>query len=218
MKKMSEFNKRHDQAEKLRTKMIDDYKEQHGNYPPRGEVHRGTVKKTKLKMKYPVISLLALFFILLPVLFLSIYFYHGNGGKLSANGNYSPEGETVFISNQQHLIEEPDAKTMDEELSTPQEEEASTEGVKKITTKDVDQKIQGSQSNTLTTDTSIESSKSKESEYREVKTHRVAAGETLFKIAIQYYNSRSGEEIIRQYNGIEANNIYEGQVLKIPLK
>lgn len=44
--------------------------------PPRSEVHRNKKKKTKKKLKYPLIRLLVLFFILLPIIF-SIYSYMG---------------------------------------------------------------------------------------------------------------------------------------------
>jgi LysM repeat protein len=233
MKKMSEFENRTDQAGNLRTKMIDEYKEQHGDYPPRGEVHKDKEKKTKLKMKYPVISLLALFFILLPILFLSITFYYGSSGNQSANGKNSSEDETVYISNEQQSDEETEPEEEGVESDTPVEEEIAIDENEEMTSNDneiseteSEDKIiesldqQEYQTNDSMNDASekTDSAESNESEYREVKNHKVAAGETLFIIAIKYYKSRSGEEIIRQYNGIEANNIYEGQILKIPLK
>jgi LysM repeat protein len=230
---MNEFEKRTDQAGNLRTKMIDEYKEQHGDFPPRGEIHKDKEKKTKLKMKYPVISLLALFFILLPILFLSITFYYSSSGNQSANGKNSSEDETVFISNEQQSDEETETEEEGVVSDTPIEEELALDENEEITSNDneiseteSEDKIiesldqQEYQTNDSLNDASekTDSAESYESEYREVKNHKVAAGETLFKIAIKYYKSRSGEEIIRQYNGIEANNIYEGQVLKIPLK
>jgi LysM repeat protein len=226
---MSEFEKRPDQAENLRTKMIDDYKQLHGDYPPRGEVHKDKVKKKKLRMKYPVISLLALFFILLPILFLSITYYYGSGGTQSANSNYSSENELVYISNGQQSDEEQDTGSAEEESDPPVVEEVSIEedeinmNDNKTSDNELDEisneRVVQKEPNTSSNGTSNhkETDNVKETEYREVKTHTVAAGETLFKIAIKYYNSRSGEEIIRQYNGLEGNDIYEGMVLKIPL-
>lgn len=42
--------------------------------PPRSSIHKKKRKKNKWKLKYPIIRLLVLFFILLPITILSIYF------------------------------------------------------------------------------------------------------------------------------------------------
>ncbi|MCJ8006704.1 LysM peptidoglycan-binding domain-containing protein [Lederbergia wuyishanensis] len=47
--------------------------------------------------------------------------------------------------------------------------------------------------------------------------HTVKKGETLFRISMNYYKSQSGIEKIKAANGITANEIKEGQTLKIPL-
>jgi cytoskeletal protein RodZ len=235
---MSEIEKRPDQAGNLRTRMIDDYKEINGDYPSRSELHKDSVKKKKRKMKYPIISILALIFviILMVILFFSIYYFNNNGvSKTSIGNKHSSGDETVYISKGKSYEietdtmipkEETDDGTSTEETSEDEAEvstndrktsetEAKTEA--KTETEAIIQKNQETDS-TKYQKNATDSTHNKDSEYREVKSHKVAAGETLFKIAIQYYKNRSGEEIIRQYNGIEANNIYEGQILKIPLK
>lgn len=68
-----------DQAERLRQK-IDKFNvpsAQESSLPPRSDLHRNKKKKTKLKLKYPLIRLLVLFFILLPITIFSIYSYMG---------------------------------------------------------------------------------------------------------------------------------------------
>jgi cytoskeletal protein RodZ len=71
-----------DQAEKLKQR-IEKYKEPvfeetETSMPPRSELHRNKKKKAKVKVKFPLIRLLALFFILLPITIFSIYTYMGN--------------------------------------------------------------------------------------------------------------------------------------------
>lgn len=252
---MSELEKRPDRAGNLRTRMIDDYKEIHGDYPPRSELHKDTVKKKKRKMKYPIISILALVFIiiLIAILFFSFYYFNNNNGIKTSIGNKNSSGdETVYISKGKSYeietdtmipkeeetddgppteetskdeaeVSTNDRKTSETETETKTGTEAEAEAKTKTETKtETEAKtiIQKNQENGSMEyqKNATDSTHNKDSEYREVKSHKVAAGETLFKIAIQYYKNRSGEEIIRQYNGIEANNIYEGQILKIPLK
>jgi cytoskeletal protein RodZ len=77
---MSKEEPYRDQAEKLK-KRIEKYKEpvpEETLLPPRSELHRPKKKKTKVKVKFPLIRLLALFFILLPITIFSIYTYLGN--------------------------------------------------------------------------------------------------------------------------------------------
>lgn len=72
-----------DQAERLRKRVerkTENAVEKREALPPRSEIHRQKQKKTKVKVKYPVIRLMALFFILLPIIFFSIISYL-EGGK-----------------------------------------------------------------------------------------------------------------------------------------
>lgn len=46
--------------------------------------------------------------------------------------------------------------------------------------------------------------------------HTVAANETLYRIAMKYYNSKTGIDIIKQANQLTGDNLMAGQVLKIP--
>lgn len=233
---MSETGKqRTDQAENLRTKMIDDYKEQHGDYPPRGEVHKNKEKKSKLKLKYPIISLLALFFCLVPVLIFSFYLYYNDDSRTSKDNEETVGNDTIYIpkknnNNDSTLTDETTIEAEEAVSNEPDEsieaesqaeEQVTTEEVEKIDEKQEKAENQPEKSeipNTTETDTESTSTNSNEQEYRDIITHKVGAGETLFKIAIKYYNSRTGEDIIRQYNNLNGNDIYEGQILKIPLK
>ncbi|MEH7416013.1 hypothetical protein V7266_12085 [Neobacillus drentensis] len=61
--------------------------------PPREQVHRQKKKKTKWKVKYPVIRLLVLCFILLPIIIFSVISYRDSGGKV--NGTQKTSGSSA---------------------------------------------------------------------------------------------------------------------------
>ncbi|KAF1679799.1 LysM peptidoglycan-binding domain-containing protein [Bacillus mexicanus] len=54
-------------------------------------------------------------------------------------------------------------------------------------------------------------------EPKRVVKHTVQKKETLYRISMKYYKSRTGEEKIRAYNHLSGNEVYTGQVLDIPL-
>jgi LysM repeat protein len=218
---MNDQKRLSDQAEGLRTKMIDEYKQEHGDYPPRSEVHKGQKsKKAKVKMKYPVIRLLALFFILLPICILSMNLYFNGENAQKTQGDQVVGVDTVFISNGQESTNESEEENSSD--STVEEQDFSdqeSEEVASTNTPSSENKEKVEQEDQVTEDSLQKNSEETSvEEYKEIKTHQVASGETLFTISIQYYNSKAGMEIIRTYNGITGNEIYEGQVLKIPIK
>ncbi|MEB2628625.1 LysM peptidoglycan-binding domain-containing protein [Peribacillus frigoritolerans] len=51
-----------------------------------------------------------------------------------------------------------------------------------------------------------------------VVLHTVQGEETLFRISMNYYKSQEGIALIREWNGLNGNEISKGQVLKIPIK
>ncbi|MGM7721884.1 LysM peptidoglycan-binding domain-containing protein [uncultured Metabacillus sp.] len=221
---MSEFEKRSDQAGNLRSRMIDDYKERHGDFPPRSEVHKDKEKKKKPKMKYPIISILAIFFVMLPILFLSITTYYSSRHHQSADGESLSGNETVFVSTGAPEDEEQDTASLEATESIEETEEVEPVQTDETSNANKEETIIDDGNEQKTEDTVEVDAEAKESaetdstNYREVITHKVAANETLFKIAIKYYNSRSGEDIIREYNKLQGDTVYEGQILKIPLK
>ncbi|MGN1401204.1 MAG: LysM peptidoglycan-binding domain-containing protein [Bacillus sp. (in: firmicutes)] len=80
-------------------------------------------------------------------------------------------------------------------------------------------------SNSSSTNTEKEQSTSKTEEKKEtepsgpkVVEHTVQSKETIFRIAMNYYGSQKGIEIIKNYNGLNGNDLRVGQVLKIPLE
>lgn len=177
--------------------------------PPRGELHRHKKKKSNLKVNYPIIRLLVLFFILLPVVIFGIYTYrdgeilHRTKMVVKEKGGY----ETVDIE-KPNVIDPPVEEDSQEEYN-------ALESDKSYDSNAID-----------TTEVTISPSKATESagtgdnknEAANVIFHTVQAGETLYRIAMKYYHSKSGIEIIKNANHLKGNEIRNGQILKIPLK
>jgi LysM repeat protein len=169
--------------------------------PPRSEFHKEKRKKTKLKIKYPIIRLLALFFILLPVSILGITRYIDNQEHVKA----------IFSNHTQKNYEEINYAekeiTKSNTATTPDREEESV--IEEA--EEIDEIGSSSEENGQTTSGKIK-------ENYELKYHTVKANENLYRISMKYYHSRSGEEMLKQWNKLTSTEIYEGQVLVIPIK
>ncbi|MBT2686930.1 LysM peptidoglycan-binding domain-containing protein [Bacillus sp. ISL-47] len=231
-----------DQAERLRKKI--DRKQESDKVgsksalPPRSRVHQEKRKKNKWKLKYPVIRLLAMFFILLPITILSIYNYlskeRGMGAAEEAGvietgfetvgyaTNDSNKGTTIEVREDNIALESEEPgnspakreSTADSETQSSQKEDSEDKGsaakpVQKEHTKPVEKSVSEKASE----------SKQKEEPKTEEKViyHTVKPKETIFRIAMTYYKSQAGIDIIKKANNLQSNEIQTGQVLKIPL-
>ncbi|MBU8770609.1 LysM peptidoglycan-binding domain-containing protein [Cytobacillus oceanisediminis] len=235
-----------DQAERLRKK-IDrkqevEYSGQKSALPPRSRVHQEKRKKSKWKVKYPVIRLLALFFILLPITIFSIYQYVSSDKNINAGLNAEIEetgSETVvFATNDEdegtaiEVREEPESQEPEkpekaegvqvkEDAKVQQEKQASQTTAKEDKGSEPNSKNQAQQTAPESTDSSKTAGKQEQEELKtegKVVYHTVKPKETIFRIAMTYYKSQSGIEKIKQANNLPSNEIQTGQVLKIPLE
>ncbi|QPA33028.1 LysM peptidoglycan-binding domain-containing protein [Thermaerobacillus caldiproteolyticus] len=185
----------YDQAEHLRNQ-VNDWKQRIDeqdalSLPPRSEVHKQkqTKKRVKWKLKYPVIRLLTLFFILLPISILSIYYLHDDKPSLhvvtmDTNSSYEP----IDIVNQEEEQAPPVKQTKVSKEKQTEKEQSETGSSSRSTGKKED-----------------------------VITHTVQENETLFSIAMKYYQSAEGMDIIKKWNHLESSQLHKGQVLQIPL-
>ncbi|WP_264738428.1 LysM peptidoglycan-binding domain-containing protein [Cytobacillus firmus] len=233
-----------DQAERLRKKI--DRKQETENsgqksaLPPRSRVHQEKRKKSKWKIKYPVIRLLALFFILLPITIFSIYQYVSSDKSINAGLNAEIEetgSETVvFATNDEdkgttiEVREEPESQEPEkpekpdgvQEKEDPKvQQEKQTPQKTDIEDKGTEPKKQAQQTAPETTDSSKTAGTQEQEELKKegkVVYHTVKPKETIFRIAMTYYKSQSGIEKIKQANNLPSNEIQTGQVLKIPLE
>ncbi|MFK9095371.1 LysM peptidoglycan-binding domain-containing protein [Bacillus salipaludis] len=234
-----------DQAERLKQRIqkINDRVEDGDSdkLPPRERVHRQKKKKTKWKLKYPIIRLLVLCFILLPIIIFSVISYRDSGKKI--NGTEKTSGssvgyETINIEKTQQEdenISEEQKETKQENIDLSETEEKSSESkeaaVQPVTSNHSDTSIQSPSSNNdsankqvpdknsqqQTTDVKSETNTNSTAQTRKIIYHTVKPQETLFKLATKYYKSQKGIDIIKKENKLQSENIYAGQVLKIPL-
>ena len=225
-----------DQAERLKRRIekINDQNEGSDLIPPREQVHRQKKTKTKWKLKYPVIRLLVLFFILLPIIIFSVISYL-DGKKI--NGTEKTNGESVgyeeinFDKPKKEEIKNT-AEKVDQQKKT--EQETSSQPIEKQETVSTQTQpasnntssVQANEANTsslVTNNSSSEQTKvTAGGTTQPVKTakiiyHTVKPKETLYRIALLYYHSKNGINKIKKANHILNNQITTGQVLKIPL-
>jgi len=187
-----------DQAEALRElvqQKTKPAKEDGMSLPPRSEVHRKKKprkreKKKKWKLKYPLVRLLVLFFILLPISMLSIYYTHQDSKTVtvvtrSETGSY----ELVDVASVKKGAAESSSSTTAAQnrpvLKTSKKETGKT---------------------------------NKKETGQKVITHIVQENETLYSIAMKYYQSDRGMEIIKKWNHLQNTQLHRGQVLQIPVK
>lgn len=230
-----------DQAERLRKK-IDRPKlaedENSGTLPPRSEVHQQKVPKTKLKLKYPVIRLLVLFFILLPLTIFSIYSYLDADTGNSALDSITGERKGFEMVN---LIEKTAPPVDKEEQKVNDTAETGGNRAEPVIAPLADNSEEGNKntpSSSVSTGEAVKApaavrEPSREQQQPEIDEtegepaepladdqvvyHTVQAKETLYRVAMKYYKSQEGIEIIKQANSIKDNEIWVGQVLTIPL-
>jgi LysM repeat protein len=195
--------------------------------PSRTDIHRNKKNKTKLKVKFPIIRLLALFFILLPVVIISAYSVLGskeinNSDKVSTadRGGYeiNVEDSDVWKPVDEEIAEEtPPIKEV--EVIVDAEEEKNENVSDRETTETVKEEELDTTNQTSTDKEQIQTDTSNKGETTSNNNflyHTVQPNENLFRIAMKYYQSQSGIEIIQKANNLNGNEIMVGQVLKIP--
>jgi LysM repeat protein len=236
-----------DQAERLKRRIekINEITDENDLLPPREQVHRQKKKKTKIKLKYPVIRLLVLFFILLPIIYFSVISYL-DGKKFNPavkTGGNSVGYEEININNNSEKkdVPKPKENSASENKSGVVTQTDKTESDNQNTntdtnnnTNDINTNSTNTNTNTNTqtnstsnTDTNqtttkenVQSNSTPQKAVTSTKIiyHTVKPQETLYKIAMKYYNSMDGVEIIKKANHLKSEQISAGQVLKIPLK
>ncbi len=206
------------QAERLKQrieKINEETTEIRDQFPPREQVHREKRNKTKWKLKYPVIRILVLFFILLPIVIFSAYSYleEGKGkGKGTEKVSGSSSGYEVINFEKSDTKSNVDKKDNNDDNLIEENVEEAVE-VQQPITEDTPTENPASDKNS---GTSTETP-APQPEKPAIIYHTVKKGDNLYRIALKYYHSKAGEEIIRKANNIRGDEIYLGQVLEIPL-
>ncbi|WP_413309105.1 LysM peptidoglycan-binding domain-containing protein [Bacillus sp. 1P10SD] len=225
-----------DQAERLKQRIqkINEKVEYGDELPPREQIHRQKKKKTKWKLRFPVIRLLVLCFILLPIIIFSVISYRDSGKKIIGTEKTSSESigyETINLDNNEDESKADSEKTEDniqddsnvtspkEQSEIPLVEEKSTEDSNQLNTESVPASSNNAPADQQQTDknSKAQTETKKTVPTVRIKYHTVQPGEGLYRIAMNYYQSQKGIDIIKKANHLTSENIYAGQVLKIPL-
>ncbi|MFS0595701.1 LysM peptidoglycan-binding domain-containing protein [Peribacillus frigoritolerans] len=253
MSRVQKNEKENDQAGELRSRI--ERQKAKSSFPKRSKVHHNKKKKSKVKIKLPMIQLLALFFILLPIGFYSLYTYFQERPlpvtksdqvvlkeedkesipttataedlkeKESAKAEAEKEKEEAEAEAkakakaQQEAKEKAKAQEEAEEKAKVQREaEAKAKAQQEAEEKaKVQQEAEEKAKKAAAEKKNVQAAKSDKEEYK-VVLHTVQGEETLFRISMNYYKSQEGIALIREWNGLNGNEISRGQVLKIPIK
>lgn len=219
------------QAEKTKQKIekLNEPSLEESNLPPRSQLHRNQKKKTKWKIKYPLIRILALFFILLPITIFIIYSYHGSRQleKVSVPSNKGYETVDFQSSKKNQNKKETEDKDNKNSSSKKVQDEAGGSDPNQVRIQE--SQVQGQAAGTTTvsptgpsTDKNIAPSSQTNvttipKKENKVLYHTVQRKETLTSISRKYYQSNTGVETIKTANHLQSDTISVGQVLKIPL-
>ncbi|PLT28302.1 LysM peptidoglycan-binding domain-containing protein [Peribacillus deserti] len=195
----------------------------------RAELHRKKRTKKKRKIKFPLLKLLSLVFILLPVLIYSGYQYFGS--QASSADSDENGFETVEVYKDEKLSGsapkvEPEKDVSSSSQTEVEETPAKPEKVEQVPTIEAAASAEPAETETPLAPSETESpsqaqaeetANNESDEYR-IIYHTVKPKETVFRISMQYYKSQDGIALIREWNGLTGNEISAGQKLKIPLK
>jgi len=222
-----------DQAEKLRqpiemTQFEEGQVVEREELPPRSRVHYQKQKKSKWKLKHPVIRLLMLFFILLPITIFSIYSSIAKdrvGGSTKTGGESSEVFETINIEKYDNTDSIDEGNNEEEKIEkTEESKELLEEGSESSTNEIKDQSVETKENANEPSSDELSISQDTKSGDKENTSvpidtiyHTVRPGDTIFRISIKYYKSKAGIDTIKSTNGLTNNEIRVGQVLTIPL-
>ncbi|GHH98152.1 LysM peptidoglycan-binding domain-containing protein [Neobacillus kokaensis] len=220
------------QAERLKQRIqkINETTEVDDQLPPREQLHRRKKKKFKLKLKYPVIRLLVLFFVLLPVIiFSAISYLDGKKVNHAETTTVSPVGYETINLDQSNDEEEKvqEERSRDTIEGTGDSKEPGEES-------DEPKQVNGSESSTASQPLSSPITEAKQDQNKTAETdktknqtnskpkmriiyHKVQPKETLYRIAMTYYHSPNGMAVIKDANRLSSDQVNAGQVLKIPV-
>jgi LysM repeat protein len=221
-----------DQAERLKQRIekINETVDSKDVLPSREQIHRQKKKKTKWKLKYPVIRLLVLFFILLPIIIFSVISYRDGAKKINGVEKTSEDNvgyETINLekstdedeNNPEKSVES--SETITENSSNSEPEETSDETIDQVVQPETKENTSvltpNTNQNSPDTEVSNTNNEEKEAETSTFVSHTVQPDENLYKLAMKYYNSPKGMDIIIKANNLKSDQVSAGQVLKIPM-
>ncbi|TDL34708.1 LysM domain-containing protein [Jeotgalibacillus sp. S-D1] len=189
-------------------------------------------EKASQKKPFPLIRVLLALFVLLPltVTILSITFFDNEdsvtNATLSRDNSVQldkPESKNAAVNEEKDTAEkkqqpakESDAVELEKETAK-KEEEPAVEAVKPVEEPVDETPVEEPEA--PAEEPEEEAPPAEEPPAEETTgsgTHTVQSSETLFRISVNYYGSGDFVDQIKQMNGLQTNDIHEGQVLKMP--
>ncbi|GGE55728.1 LysM peptidoglycan-binding domain-containing protein [Priestia taiwanensis] len=190
---MTKKDEKLDQAEILRKRMSGPTEEAPDmlHLPPRSEKHVEEEKKTRWRIKHPIVRLLAICFILIPGTIVAYIIHQHNKQETVAPNHYERVTVNKGNTNETQKKEEPVAEAKEEtkEETKPVEEPAKEDQPEK---------------------------KEEPPKQDNMIYHTVKEGDTLYSLAMKYFGNRNGERVIEEYNQLESRDLVVGSVLEIP--
>ncbi|KAB7672906.1 LysM peptidoglycan-binding domain-containing protein [Bacillus sp. B1-b2] len=201
-----------------------EHEEESNALPSRSSIHAGK----KRKWKTPIISSLAILFILLPVSILGI------NSMLKSKGlpTFIPSEATSSFFERVSITEENDNQANEKNTKDMENKAQETEEAENILENDdteenqlvsEETELEGQETNREEPQTNTEEQEvatevmDNSSVDSNIIYHQVKKGETLFEIALKYYPAGDGMEKIKALNNLKTNDIQAGQTLKIVL-
>lgn len=175
--------------------------------------------KKKKEKRILLLPILFSFFILIPVSFL-IYvfaFYEPNANETTV----LDDSQVKYEQNDEDIASEEDSQNTESEASAEEntekdnsEESSTTE--QQTTEETPEEVVTETEEVEEETDKTQDEEQSKTEQSSDSKTHVVKPGETLYRIAMNYYNSPDAVEKIKSANGLSSDSISTGQTLILP--
>lgn len=194
-----------------------------GDIPSRVELH--SKSRTSKKRSGPkLVNILFALFPLIPVGILIFVIFSWDSPKekpMEGVEDSQFQFETSDKNNQKDSLvddkkekEQQDAIKKNEEAKKEIEEQAKKEQAEAEAKKAAEDQVKKEQAEEQKAQE--EQAKKEEENKPASQTHTVAAGETLYRISVNYYKSGDGVSKIMQANGLTSNEIVTGQTLIIP--
>lgn len=196
-------------------KKIDEHRQSIGQDDNSNEMRRRRSDnlKPKKKSRNLLIPTVFFIFILIPVsIFIYVqFFYVADPNKVEVVKNDTIHVETQSINNGTKKDENVEEKVEPPIVTTPEETEKPVEEPK--------EEVKEEPKVEVTEKPKQEPAKEEKTEPTETvnsKSHIVKPNETLYRIAVNYYNDPSAVEKIKSANGLTSNEISVGQKLVLP--
>ena len=194
-------------------KKIDEHRQSIGQDDDSNDMRRSRSlnKKPKKKSKNLLIPTVFCVFILIPVsIFIYVqFFYEADPNKAEVVKNDTIHVETQTINNGTKNDETVEEVTPVEPVTTEKTEQPAEKPAEIVKEEPKEVVVEEPKKEPV-------AEKTEPTEVASSKTHIVKENETLYRIAVNYYNDGTAVEKIKSANGLSSNEISVGQKLVLP--